>query len=53
MKVKYLGETSPLELFHDKVYEAFLETYGDDRGMKSYDACVDLLVAYYLPVASG
>jgi hypothetical protein len=21
MKVKYLGETSPLELFHDKVYE--------------------------------
>ena len=21
MKVKYLGETSPLELIHDKVYE--------------------------------
>ncbi len=36
---------------HDKVYEAFLETYGDDRGMQSYDACVDLLVAWYLPVA--
>jgi len=32
----------------DKVYEVFLETYGDDRGMKSYDACVDLLVLYYL-----
>ncbi len=32
----------------DKVYEAFLETYGDDRGMQSYDACVDLLVLYYL-----
>ena len=37
----------------DKVYEVFLETYGDDRGMKSYDACVDLLVAYYLPAAAG
>ena len=32
----------------DKVYEVFLETYGDDRGMKSYDACVDLLTLYYL-----
>ncbi|MBR4579425.1 MAG: DUF3810 domain-containing protein [Oscillospiraceae bacterium] len=32
----------------DQVYEVFLETYGDDRGMQSYDACVDLLVSYYL-----
>ncbi len=32
----------------DKVYEGFLKTYGDDRGMRSYDACVDLLVLYYL-----
>ena len=30
----------------DKVYEVFLETYGDDRGMRSYDACVDLLTIY-------
>lgn len=44
-------ETKVAEV-HDKVYEVFLETYGDDRGMKSYDACVDLLVEYYLPAAS-
>ena len=31
----------------EKVYETFLKTYGDDRGMQSYGACVDLLVAYY------
>ena len=32
----------------EKVYESFLQTYGDDRGMQSYGACVDLLTAYYL-----
>jgi len=32
----------------DRVYEGFLRTYGDDRGMRSYDACVDLLVLYEL-----
>ena len=37
----------------DKVYEVFLETYGDDRGMKSYDACVDLLTIYYLDAANA
>lgn len=37
----------------DKVYEGFLRTYGDDRGMKSYDACVDLLVLWYLDAANG
>lgn len=33
----------------EQVYEGFLRTYGDDRGMQSYGACVDLLVAYYRP----
>ena len=32
----------------DQIYETFLHTYGDDRGMRSYDACVDLLTVYYL-----
>ena len=32
----------------EKVYESFLQTYGDDRGMQSYGACVDLLTGYYL-----
>ena len=36
----------------DKVYEQVLKTYGDDRGMKSYDACVDLLTVYYLDRAA-
>jgi len=33
----------------ETVYESFLRTYGDDRGMQSYGACVDLLVACYGP----
>jgi len=33
----------------ETMYEGFLRTYGDDRGMQSYGACVDLLVAYYGP----
>lgn len=32
----------------EKVYESFLQTYGDGRGMQSYGACVDLLTVYYL-----
>lgn len=35
----------------EKVYESFLQTYGDERGMQSYGACVDLLTVYYLPTA--
>lgn len=31
----------------ETVYEGFLATYGEQRGMQSYGACVDLLVAYY------
>ena len=39
---------TPVAEVTDRVYEQVLRTYGDDRGMKSYDACVDLLVIYYL-----
>lgn len=30
-----------------KVYESYLHSYDQDLGLKSYGACVDLLVAYY------
>lgn len=35
------------------VYEGFLASYGDERGLKSYGACVDLLVAYYRDAAAS
>ncbi|NCB50831.1 MAG: DUF3810 domain-containing protein [Clostridia bacterium] len=34
----------------DKVYEAFLQSNGQELGLKSYGACVDLLVNYYYPL---
>jgi len=33
------------------VYSKFLAGYGEERGLKSYGACVDLLVAYYYNAA--
>ena len=39
---------TPVAEATDRVYEQVLRTWGDDRGMKSYDACVDLLVVYSL-----
>ena len=42
---------TPVADASDKVYEGVLKTYGDDRGMKSYDACVDLLTIWFLPLA--
>lgn len=36
----------------DVVYESFLESYGQTLGLKSYGACVDLLVAYYSDLES-
>lgn len=35
----------------ESVYTAFLQGYGQELGMKSYGACVDLLVQEYLPAA--
>lgn len=43
---------TPVKEVSDKVYTGFLKTYGDDRGLRSYGACVDLLVAYYKDKAS-
>ena len=42
---------TPVQQVSNTVYEGFLKTYGDDRGMKSYDACVDLLTIWYLEAA--
>lgn len=39
-------ETVAAEL-SGEVYEGFMATYGEDRGLRSYGACVDLLVACY------
>lgn len=37
----------------EKVYTEFLKSYDQELGMKSYGACVDLLVEYYLPLAQS
>lgn len=31
----------------EKVYDGFLKSYGQELGVQSYGACVDLLIAYY------
>ncbi len=36
----------------ESVYDGYLKANGQDMGMQSYGACVDLLVAYYLPAVS-
>lgn len=43
--------TSPVEDTAEKVYDSFLKGNGQVLGMRSYGACVDLLVAYYGPAA--
>ena len=35
----------------NKVYEGFLQSYDQKLGLKSYGACVDLLVNYYYDIA--
>ncbi len=39
---------TPVAEVTDRVYEQVLRTYGDDRGMRRYDECVDLLIVWYL-----
>ena len=39
----------PAKAAGEKVYTTFLKSYDQDLGMKSYGACVDLLVEAYLP----
>ena len=35
------------------VYEGFLHSYDQELGLKSYGACVDLLVNYYYEAGQG
>ena len=38
---------TPVQSVTNTVYEGFLQSYGQTLGMRSYGACVDLLVNYY------
>jgi hypothetical protein len=38
---------TPVQTASNTVYEGFLHSYDQTLGLKSYGACVDLLVAYY------
>lgn len=42
----------PAEQVGTAVYEGFLQSYDQDLGMRSYGACVGLLVEKYLPLIS-
>ncbi|MBO5496035.1 MAG: DUF3810 domain-containing protein [Oscillospiraceae bacterium] len=44
---------SPVQTVTDAVYEGFLQSYDQKLGMRSYGACVDLLVNYYCPAAAA
>ena len=41
----------PVRETGERVYETLLQSYDQDLGMRSYGACVDLLVEYYRPAA--
>ena len=43
---------TPVNEATQSVYNSFLQSYGQELGVKSYGACVDLLVAYYGPKES-
>lgn len=42
---------TPVQTVSNTVYEGFLQSYDQKLGMKSYGACVDLLVNYYYDAA--
>ena len=44
---------TPVQTVSNTVYEGFLYSYDQDLGLKSYGACVDLLVNYYIDKALG
>ena len=44
---------TPVQTVSNTVYEGFLHSYDQELGLKSYGACVDLLVRYYYEAASG
>ncbi|MBR3293093.1 MAG: DUF3810 domain-containing protein [Oscillospiraceae bacterium] len=41
---------TPVQNVSNTVYEGFLQSYSQSLGLKSYGACVDLLVNYYDPL---
>ncbi len=44
---------TPVQTVTTTVYEGFLQSYDQNLGMKSYGACVDLLVNYYYAEAAA
>ena len=44
---------TPVQTVSTTVYENFLQSYDQHLGMKSYGACVDLLVNYYYDEAAA
>lgn len=42
---------TPVQTISNTVYEGFLQSYDQQLGLKSYGACVDLLVNYYYDAA--
>ena len=44
---------TPVQKASNTVYEGFLQSYDQELGLKSYGACVDLLVSYYYDSGQG
>ena len=44
---------TPVQSVSNVLYESFLYSYDQNLGLRSYGACVDLLVNYYDEIASG
>ena len=44
---------TPVQTVSNTVYEGFLHSYDQTLGLKSYGACVDLLVNYYYEASCG
>lgn len=44
---------TPVREVSNRVYEGFLQSYDQQLGLKSYGACVDLLVNYYYAAAAA
>lgn len=42
---------TPVQSISNTVYEGFLHSYDQELGLKSYGACVDLMVNYYYEAA--
>ena len=42
----------PVQTVAESTYTGFLQSYGQEMGMRSYGACVDLLVARWCPASA-